>query len=80
MKIRKSYANGEETKVFIYENKKEETFVVAVPSIEWSNSFTYEETGEQLLKRLTVSLNGTALDEQAAAEMAQRIYQWTCEM
>ncbi|GLY10677.1 YueH family protein [Pseudobacillus badius] len=80
MKIRKSYANGEETKVFIYENKKEEAFVVAVPSIEWSNSFTYEETGEQLLKRLTISLNGTALEEQAAAELAQRIYQWTCEM
>ncbi|MEK4030392.1 MULTISPECIES: YueH family protein [Bacillaceae] len=80
MKIRKSYSNGEEIKVFIYENKKEETFVIAVPSIEWSNSFTYEESGEQLVERLTASLNRTSLDEQAALEIAQRIYQWTCEM
>ncbi|HEY9577409.1 MAG TPA: YueH family protein [Pseudobacillus sp.] len=80
MKIRKSYSNGEEIKVFIYENKKEETFVVAVPSIEWSNSFTYEETGEKLIERLAASLNRAALDEQAASEMAHRIYQWTCEM
>lgn len=80
MKIRKSYSNGEETKIFIYENKKEETFVIAVPSIEWSSSFTYEESGERLVERLTVSLNRTSLDEQAASEMARRIHQWTCEM
>lgn len=80
MKIRKSYSNGEEVKVFIYENKKEEAFVIAVPSIEWSNFFTYEETGEKLTERLTDSLNRNGLDEQTACELARRIYQWTCEM
>ncbi|MFK2824811.1 YueH family protein [Bacillus sp. B190/17] len=80
MKIRKTYLNEEEVKVFIYENKKEETVVVAVPSAEWSISFTYEEAGEALIERLADSLAGTNLDAQSASEMSQRIYQWTHEM
>ncbi|KAB7707864.1 hypothetical protein F9802_03895 [Bacillus aerolatus] len=80
MKIRKTYLQDEEVKVFIYENKKEETFVIAVPFVEWSISFTYDEAGETLIERLISSLSHSRLNSETAAEMAQRIYQWTREM
>ncbi|KKB39150.1 YueH family protein [Bacillus thermotolerans] len=80
MKIRKTFIQSEEVKVFIYENKKEESFVVAVPFAEWSAFFTYEEAGEELLERLHLSLSRTKLDEETAKALAHRIYQWTREM
>jgi len=80
MKIRKTLLHEEEIKVYIYENKKEETFVVAVPAQQWSISFTYEEAGESFINQLTSTLANTGLTAEAAEELALRIYQWTREM
>jgi hypothetical protein len=78
MKIRKSLAGGKERKVFIYENKKEEYFMVAVPDIGWSVDFTYET--EDLKEMLEKSLSSSVDSKEAAGEMASRIYNWTREM
>jgi fructosamine-3-kinase len=78
VKIRKSLAGGKERKVFIYENKKEEYFMVAVPDIGWSVDFTYETEG--LRELLEKSLSSAVDPEEAAVEMASRIYNWTREM
>ncbi|WP_100330715.1 YueH family protein [Bacillus xiapuensis] len=80
MKIRKTILNDEETKVYIYENKKEEIFVVAVPVQQWSCSFTYEDGGERFIEQLSSSLKRTGLEESAAETLARRINQWTREM
>ncbi|WP_409253478.1 YueH family protein [Bacillus sp. SCS-153A] len=78
MKIRKSLAGGKERKVFIYENKKEEYFMVAIPSIEWSVDFTYE--AEDLREILTNSITTAVGNKEEAAELAARVYNWTREM
>ncbi|MGM7636030.1 YueH family protein [Bacillus sp. Hm123] len=80
MKIRKTLLHDKEIKVYIYENKKEESFVVAVPAQQWSISFTYEESGESLVNEMSTSLIKTGLEEEPAVGLAHRIYQWTCEM
>ncbi|AKP46624.1 MULTISPECIES: YueH family protein [Bacillus] len=79
MKIRKTEINGNETNIFIYENKKEDYFVVSIPEIEWSIFFTYEEEKEPLLRKMSDSLS-KALSENESDEVAKRIYQWTREM
>ncbi|MED1489409.1 YueH family protein [Bacillus smithii] len=79
MKIRKTEINGNETNIFIYENKKEDYFVVSIPKIEWSIFFTYEEEKEPLLRKMSDSLS-KALSENESDEVAKRIYQWTREM
>ncbi|MEK4221107.1 YueH family protein [Bacillus sp. FSL W8-0116] len=79
MKIRKTEINGNETNIFIYENKKEDYFVVSIPEIEWSIFFTYEEEREPLLRKMSDSLS-KALSKNESDEVAKRIYQWTREM
>ncbi|MBE3568848.1 MAG: YueH family protein [Bacillales bacterium] len=79
MKIRKTEINGNKANIFIYENKKEDYFVVSIPEIEWSIFFTYEEEKEPLLKKMNDSLS-KALSENESDEVAKRIYQWTREM
>ncbi|MBO8177824.1 MAG: YueH family protein [Bacillus sp. (in: Bacteria)] len=79
MKIRKIFMDNKEEKVFIYENKKEEYFMVAFPSAEWSIQFTYDEFGESLINKLIKSLTNRLNEEQAEA-LALRIDQWTKEM
>ncbi|RLQ97127.1 YueH family protein [Falsibacillus albus] len=77
MKIRKTFMNGHETKVYIYENKKEESFMVAVPQLEWSTTFSYEEEKTALLERMESSLS-TKIEESEV--LSNRIFQWTREM
>ncbi|WP_226677620.1 YueH family protein [Rossellomorea aquimaris] len=77
MKIRKNFLEGLEQKVFIYENKKEEFFVIAVPDIQWSYSFTYEE--EHMQTKLMQSLKERIAPETAEI-LSSRILQWTTEM
>ncbi|PFA66339.1 hypothetical protein CN378_13635 [Bacillus sp. AFS015802] len=77
MKIRKNFLEGMEQKVYIYENKKEESFVVAVPDIQWSYSFTYEE--EDIHTKLLKSLLERNAQE-TAETLSARIVQWTTEM
>lgn len=79
MKIRKSYGSNGERSVYIHENKKEETILVAIPSLEWSCFFTYEEAGEELQERIVKSLSGRT-DHTEASELSARIRGWTGEM
>ncbi|MGE8206671.1 YueH family protein [Heyndrickxia sp. NPDC080065] len=79
MKIRKTMLNEFELNIFIYENKKDEFFVVAIPTIEWSTTYTYDDYGDELLEKLVASLK-LIIDEQEAQNLAHRIYQWTREM
>ncbi|MDQ0214860.1 hypothetical protein J2S13_001257 [Oikeobacillus pervagus] len=79
MKIRKTVIEEQEVHVYIYENKKEEYILVALPEKEWSFSFSYEEAGEELNQKLKHSLTRVVSDQEAYA-MALRIAQWTREM
>jgi YueH-like protein len=78
MKIRKTIVNQKETNVFVYENRKEEYTVVAIPDLEWSCLISYSETREEIVERLKESL-AKGLHENVE-ELAERIYAWTREM
>lgn len=78
MKIRKTVVNQKDTKVFVYENRKEEYTVVAIPDLEWSCLISYSETREEIVERLKDSLS-KAINENAE-ELVERIYIWTREM
>lgn len=77
MKIRKNFLEGLEQKVYIYENKKEEFFLIAVPSIEWSYSFFYGD--EEIQSKLLHSLM-ERIPKETAETLSSRIVQWTTEM
>ncbi|WRP08191.1 YueH family protein [Rossellomorea aquimaris] len=77
MKIRKNFLEGLEQKVYIYENKKDEFILIAVPDIRWSYSFTYEE--DNIQTKLQESLQGR-VPREAAETLSSRIVQWTSEM
>lgn len=79
MKIRKTMLKESELNIFIYENKKDEYFVIAIPAIEWSSTYTYDDFGDELIDRLTHSLN-TKVNEEEAKTLAHRLNQWTREM
>ncbi|MBM7647337.1 transcription antitermination factor NusA-like protein [Bacillus ectoiniformans] len=80
MKIRKTVLQDQEIKVYIYENKKEESFMVAVPAQEWSAAFSYEEMDAELVNKLNGSFLNRGLDEESASQIAWRINQWVREM
>ena len=52
MKIRQSNSDSLTVKVYIHENKKEETFLVSIPDIFFSIQFDYELYGESLTEYL----------------------------
>jgi hypothetical protein len=81
MKIRKANILDEKavTNVYIYENKKEEYRVVAIPDIEWSLLIRYEEGTEELEKRLLLSLS-KILPNEKAEQLSRKILYWICEM
>ncbi|MDZ5712959.1 YueH family protein [Jeotgalibacillus haloalkalitolerans] len=79
MKIRKSYGSNGERTVYIHENKKEESILVAIPSLEWSCFFTYEEAGEELNRQIAESLSNRTVESEAS-ELSSRIRGWTGEM
>jgi hypothetical protein len=68
---------GLEQKVYIHENKKEELILIAIPDIEWSYLFTYED--DDIQKDLIQSLKRAVSDEKAEL-ISSRILQWTREM
>ncbi|WP_335869865.1 YueH family protein [Bacillus sp. 2205SS5-2] len=81
MKVRKTLVNENETKIFLYENKKEEYILVAIPAFHWSFSFTYEKFGKTLIVEMTTSLlKCTGLSEGKCEALALRLDQWTKEM
>lgn len=81
MKIRKANVLDERTttNVYIYENKKEEYIVVAIPDIEWSFFVRYEEETEPLQKKLFSSLVKMVSKEQAERLVDKLLY-WIHEM
>jgi len=80
MKIRKTTILEKQEDLYIYENKKDEFFVVAVPVLEWSTYFTYDDGKEELIRRLSESLQEKVGGETSAIELATKIYGWTREM
>ncbi|WP_227395717.1 YueH family protein [Jeotgalibacillus aurantiacus] len=79
MKIRKSYGSNGQRSVFIHENRKEETILIAIPSVHWSYLYKYEESGEETSRNIRESLEKVMTQEEAS-ELSQRIKQWTSEM
>jgi YueH-like protein len=77
MKIRKSITEGKERAVYIYENKKEEYFMIAIPDINWSIMFTYEQ---EMKENVQMTLEKRGIDEEESLIIANRIFQWTTEM
>jgi YueH-like protein len=78
MKIRKTTVEGNQANVYIYENKKEEYTVVAVPSIHWSILIPYVEGREEIMKKIkeTISIK----DVEVLDDLAEKIYFWVREM
>ncbi|ANB60494.1 YueH family protein [Anoxybacteroides amylolyticum] len=81
MKIRKANVLDERktTNVYIYENKKEEYIVIAVPDLEWSYTVCYEEETEALRTKLLTSLRKIITEEQATPFVDKLLY-WVREM
>ncbi|MGG3888135.1 YueH family protein [Metabacillus fastidiosus] len=82
MKIRKANMNIHNqllSNVYIYENKKEEYSLVAIPELEWSMTVKYEEERSSLRARLTQSFE-KKIDKEDAEQLAEKIVQWTAEM
>ncbi|MED1204302.1 YueH family protein [Heyndrickxia acidicola] len=80
MKIRKTTLRGNPIDVFIYENKKDEYFVMAIPELEWSIHFSYDEEDEDLKERLIASLDQKAAAGTDAVDLGRRLLQWAKEM
>ena len=51
--------------------------MIAIPVLEWSVFFTYEEDRQSLIERLR---EGLSLKTDEAEALSMRIYQWTREM
>jgi len=81
MKIRKANILDERTvsNVYIYENKKEEYTLIAIPDIEWSLLVHYEEETEALKTRLCHSLSKLIASEYIEP-IANKILHWVREM
>ncbi|PMC40634.1 hypothetical protein CJ195_02650 [Bacillus sp. UMB0899] len=82
MKIRKANVKNENhdiTNVYIYENKKEEYSLIAIPEIEWSTTISYEEKRDELYHRLITSLTKN-VEQETADELARKVQQWVSEM
>lgn len=80
MKIRKTIINEQSSQqnVYIYENKKEQYIVVAIPYLEWSMQVTYDDLAN-IESRLHHSLR-RVLDEQYVRSLAVKLAQWMREM
>ncbi|KKI89979.1 hypothetical protein WQ54_22855 [Bacillus sp. SA1-12] len=82
MKIRKANVHNGKVfieNVYIYENKKQEFSLIAIPEIEWSTSVQYEEEREELKARLFESLSKNVAEE-TAEELAAKLIHWVGEM
>lgn len=82
MKIRKANVKNDNitiTNVYIYENKKEEYSLIAIPEIEWSTTISYEENRDELYSRLITSLAKNT-EQETAKELASKVQQWVSEM
>ncbi|MDQ0162104.1 YueH family protein [Bacillus alveayuensis] len=82
MKIRKANIENDGkliTNVYLYENKKEEYTMVAIPDIEWSTVIPYVEDRTKRSMRLAKSLE-KHVEPQVAIQLTSKIMQWVYEM
>ncbi|OAS87122.1 MULTISPECIES: YueH family protein [Metabacillus] len=82
MKIRKANVhNGKNliTNVYIYENKKLEFSMIAIPEVEWSTTVQYVEERDVLKARLLDSLS-KRVENETAEELADKMIHWVGEM
>ncbi|AVP36674.1 hypothetical protein DOS70_02300 [Staphylococcus felis] len=79
MKIRESHSEHYSAKVFIYQNKKEDYFVVSIPDLFWSIQIDYDIYGEALTEHVMVHLFNI-LPEDEAHTLALRITNWIQEV
>jgi len=79
VKIRKAMLLEKETNIYLYENKKEEFTLVAIPNIEWSTLIPYEEETSLLNERLQQSLV-KQVHQSEALSLTLKILQWVREM
>ncbi|GAA0324296.1 hypothetical protein GCM10008967_13550 [Bacillus carboniphilus] len=79
MKIRRTVIEEKESKVFLYENRKEFFFLVALPDYHWSDIVTYEDSHGDILERMKQHFP-MKLQPDTIESVASQIYQWTREM
>ncbi|OSX53890.1 hypothetical protein B7H16_09210 [Anoxybacillus ayderensis] len=80
MKIRKACIDphSSQQNVYIYENKKEQYIVVAIPYLEWSIYVSYDDF-VHIESRLQQSL-ANVLEEEHVLPLAMKLAQWMREM
>ncbi|AKS37823.1 hypothetical protein NP92_01405 [Anoxybacillus gonensis] len=80
MKIRKATIDEQslQQNVYIYENKKEQYIVVAIPYLEWSIYVSYDDFAH-IESRLQQSL-AKVLEEEHVSPLAMKLAQWMREM
>ncbi|MFS1516028.1 YueH family protein [Bacillus sp. SCS-151] len=79
MKIRKAIINNQQEKIYLYENKKEEYTIIAIPIIEWSFKVDYEQDAETLKSILYSSLKSHT-NSDTSQDLTNKISQWVREM
>ncbi|MDX8366845.1 MULTISPECIES: YueH family protein [Bacillaceae] len=79
MKIRKAIINNQQEKIYLYENKKEEYTIIAIPIIEWSFKVDYEQDAETLKSILYSSLKSHT-NADTSQDLTNKISQWVREM
>lgn len=79
LKIRESHSEDYSAKVYIYQNKKEDYFIVSIPDLNWSILIDYTLYGESLTEHLFMHLFNV-IDEDEAQRLALRITHWLQEV
>ncbi|MBD8070478.1 YueH family protein [Bacillus sp. PS06] len=79
MKIRKAIINDTTESIYLYENKKEEYTLVAVPVVEWSTIIPYDEETQSIKERVGNSL-ANLLAAETAKSLTSKITHWVREM
>lgn len=82
MKIRKANVRDEELlieNVYVYEDKKQQQTLIAVPQLEWSVMMSYEEDIQSFKQRIKDSLE-QKVSAETAEELTEKINYWVREM
>ncbi|HWO96452.1 MAG TPA: YueH family protein [Bacillus sp. (in: firmicutes)] len=82
MKIRKANIRHEEVlieNVYVYEDKKQQQTLIAVPQLEWSVMMSYEEDIQSFKQRIQASLE-QKVSAEVAEELTEKINYWVREM
>jgi hypothetical protein len=78
VKIRKAYIQNQKLDIYIYEDKREEYFMVAIPAIKWSYFIPYDY--ELQMKKEIRDLIQKTESADMADELVAKIFFWIHEM